>query len=95
MSAINISKYLVNDYTFERMQGYGDYDEFPTFDAFMEWNLQCIADLDDEDRVWVTGLCKRISKKAISMMDEEYGSSHDVSNIYFDKNKNIHVVCPR
>ena len=95
MSAINIRTFLVSDYTFGRMQSYGDYDEFPTFDEFMEWNLKCIAELDDEDRVWVTGLCKRINKSALHMMDEEYGSSHDVSNIYFDKKKEVHVVCPR
>lgn len=92
---MDISKYLVGEYTFERMQSYGDYDEFASFDEFMEWNLQCIADLDDDDRIWLMGLCKRISKKAISMMDEEYCSSRDVSNIYFDKKKNVHVVCPR
>ena len=92
---MDFSKYLIDKYTFERMQSYGDYDEFATFDTFLEWNLKCIVDLDDEDRVWVAGLCKRISKNAMYMMDEEYCSSHDVSNIYFDKNKNVHVVCPR
>ena len=92
---MDVSKYLVGDYTFERMQSYGDYDEFPAFDAFMEWNLQCIADMDEEDRVWLTGLCKRISKKAISMMDEEYGSAHDVYYFYFNKKKAVCVVCPR
>ena len=92
---MDFSKYLIDKYTFERMQNYGDYDEFATFDAFMEWNLKCIVDLDDEDRTWVAGLCKRISKNAISMMDEESCYSHEVSYIYFDKNKNTHVVCPR
>lgn len=92
---MDISKYLVSDYTFERMQSYGDYDEFPTFDTFMEWNLQCITDMDEEDRVWVTGLCKRISKKAISMMDEEYASAHNVYYFYFNKKKDVCVVCPR
>lgn len=95
MSTINISTFLVSDYTFERMQSYGDYTEFGTFDEFKTHNLQCIADLDEEDRVWVTGLCKRISKRTLCMMDEEYASSHDVWNFYFDKKKNIHVVCPR
>ena len=91
---MDISKYLVNEYTFERMQRYGDY-ESPSFKEFMAWNLKCIADLNDEDRLWVTGLCKRISKRAIFLMDEEYASANDATNIYFDKNKNVCIMNPR
>ena len=91
---MDISKYLVNDDTFERMKSYGDYD-CPSFDEFHAWNRQCIADLNEEDRMWVEGLCKRISKRAIFLMDEEYCSSHNATNIYFDMSKNVCIMNPR
>ena len=91
---MDISKYLVNEYTFERMQSHGDYD-CPSFEKFMAWNLKCIDELNDEDRIWITGLCKRINKRSIYLMDEEYASASDATNIYFDKNKNVCIMTPR
>ena len=91
---MDISKYLVKMDTFERMQNYGDYD-CPSFEEFQAWNLQCIADLDAEDRVWITGLCKRISKRALKLMDEETCSAHTAYWFYFDKDKNVCIVNPR
>lgn len=91
---MDFSEYLVNDDTFKRRQDYGDY-ECPSFEEFHAWNLQCIADLDMEDSAWLTGLCKRISKKALSIMDEESCSVFRAYGFYFDKNKNICIVNPR
>ena len=75
--------------TFDRMKAYGDH-EYDSFDTFMAWNKQCIDELDNDDRVW---LCKRISRRAIALMDEEYCSSHYATNIYFDKH--VCIMNPR
>ena len=91
---MDICKYLVDESTFDRMKAYGDY-ECDSFDTFMAWNKQCIDELNNDDRVWVTGLCKRISRRAVSLMDEEYCSSHYATNIYFDKNKHVCIMNPR
>lgn len=91
---MDISKYLADENTFDRMKAYGDYD-CNSFEEFLAWNKQCIADLDDEDSAWVTGLCKRIQKNKVCLMDEESCSVFTANCIYFDNDKNVCIVNPR
>lgn len=91
---MDFSKFLADEDTFDRMKAYGDY-ECNSFEEFQRWNEKCIADLNEDDRVWVTGLCKRIEKKKLFMMDEEPCSVHRAYCFYFDKNKNVCIVNPR
>lgn len=91
---MDISKYLADEDTFDRMKAYGDY-ECNSFEEFQRWNEKCIADLNEDDRVWVTGLCKRIQKNKVRLMDEESCSVFTANCIYFDNDKNVCIVNPR
>ena len=90
-----ITGMLVDEEMFERMRDYNaDYAEM-TFDKFSEWNKACVVTLSEDDRIFVTGLCKRIRQNKLSMMDGEGCGIFNASGIFFDKKMNVCVVNPR
>jgi len=81
--------FIIGEDTFERL----DYDM--TYAKFHDWNLKCMSKMSDDDRAWVQGLTSRIGKGNINIVDKETGCEMSVYTIYFDKKKNICIVCPR
>ena len=93
--SIDLSKFILGEGSFERMKYNDKFPDDMTFADFKLWNLQCIVSLSDEERSWVIELCKRISQKKISLMDEESSAVFTAANIYFDTNKNLVITNPR
>ena len=84
-----IQDYIINEYTFDRMNTNESYT------TFLKWNINCINELSDKDIEWLNELCNRIGNKKIKLMDEESCVAFDAFKIYFDKNKKICIVNPR
>jgi len=62
---------------------------------FMEWNIKCIAELSAEERAWVWGLCQRIGRRSIKLMDMENCPVFTAYGIYYSSDKTLCVVNPR
>lgn len=98
-----IEDYIVSEYTFERMKSDLNSDSnmshilkiSKSYTSFLKWNINCINELSDKDKEWVTGLCKRIGDNQINLMDEESCVAFEAYKIYFDENKKICIVNPR
>ena len=110
-SQYEIEDYLVSEYTFERMKSDSNMSHIlkisKSYSTFLKWNIDCINELSDKDKEWVTGLCKRIGGNQINLMDEESCVAFEAYKIYFDdgydhnhthnfdENKKICIVNPR
>lgn len=92
--SINLSHFLPSEDSFIRMRDNVYRTDDYSYDEFRLWNLECIAALSDEEYNWAVELCRRISKKKISLMDEESSAVFTARNIYFDKNKNLCITNP-
>ena len=92
--AINLSHFLLDEGSFMRMRDNDKYPEDTEYNDFKIWNLECIAALTDEEYNWTVELCRRISQKKISLMDEENSAGFIARNIYFDRNKNLCITNP-
>ena len=94
-----IEDYIVSEYTFQRMLSGIDVARIlkisKSYSIFLKWNIDCINELSDKDREWVTGLCKRIGDNTINLMDEESCVAFEAYKIYFDEDKKICLVNPR
>ena len=98
-----IEDYIVSEYTFERMKSDLNSDSnvsnilkiSKSYSRFLKWNIDCIDELSDKDKEWLTELCKRIGDKKIKLMDEESCAVFEAYKIYFDENKKICIVNPR
>jgi len=94
-----IEDYIISQYTFERMKSDKDFANIlkisKSYPTFLKWNFNCINELLDKDKEWLTELCKRIGDKKINLMDEENCVAFEAYKIYFDENKKICIVSPR
>ena len=94
--SINLTNYLPNELSFERMKHEGDlYGEDMTYERFRLWNLECIAALTDYEYNWTVELCRRMLQKNIKLMDEEPCVVFTADGIYFDMNKNLVITNSR
>ena len=94
--SINLSHFLLDEDDFMRMRDNGNlYAIDMEYSDYRIWNLECIAALSDEEYNWTVELCRRISEKKISLMDEENSCVFKAENIYFDKNRNLCITNPR
>ena len=93
--SINLSHFLINESGFERMRANDVYPEDMEYNDFRIWNLECISALNEYEYNWTVELCRRMSKKQISLMDEENSAVFIAHNIYFDRNKNLCITNPR
>ena len=66
-----------------------------SYNEFVRWNTECIRGLTDDDKEWLVGLCKRLKKNTISLMDLESCAVFVGDCIYFDTNKNLVIANPR
>lgn len=98
MSSVNnILAYVVDADEFYRMQEsecVGINTEM-TYAEFLEFNLQCIHRLSEEERAWVWGLCERIRHEDISMMDLESCAIFNAAAIYYSIDEKLCIVNPR
>jgi hypothetical protein len=92
-----VESFLPDDGAYERMKGYdcSAIDRSLPYNEFVRWNIECIRGLTDDDKEWVVGLCKRLKKNTIGLMDLESCAVFVGDCIYFDKNKNLVIANPR
>lgn len=98
--SIQLSKFIIDDDSFQRMQSLISGEdkgwlEGMTYAEFLEWNINCINELSDEDDAWLTGLCKRLKRNRIILQDMESCCQFNADSFYFDCDKNIVIVNPR
>ena len=89
--------YLINSHEYSRMQvnEYSNVDDSMPYSKFLEWNAKCIAELSEEDRKFLDEVIQRIDKNKINILDLEFCTSREATNIYFDMKKKLNIVCPR
>lgn len=66
-----------------------------SYQDFLAWNEKCIKELSQDERNWVLGLCQKIKKYKISLMDLESCAVFDAFKIYYCQNKNLCIASPR
>ena len=91
----NSKKFIINNYTYERMVDNECSGPWESYEEFLEWNMKCLTESPPDDAIWLTGLCKRIKNSKIKLMDEESCSQFQASEFFFDSDKNIVIVNPR
>ena len=98
----NFIKKTFDQYTFERMQDYGnmthvfkneEVDNFEDFNDFIQHQYDCISKLDDNKAKIIVNICQMIQKKEIGLCDEEYCVEFTANTVYwqrgFDRNGKI------
>jgi hypothetical protein len=70
-------------------------DAIQSYQGFLSWNETCIKELSQDERNWVLGLCQKIKKFKISLMDLESCAVFDAFKIYYCQNKHLCIVNPR
>jgi len=66
-----------------------------SYDQFLDWNIRCIKELSDEDKVFFKILCNKIINRNIKQMDLEDCGVWVSESLFFDLKKNIVIVHPR
>jgi hypothetical protein len=89
-----IKKFIINSYTYDRMNDMENGDTPLSYSEFYEWNVKCLNESPD-DLAWLTGLCNRMTSSKIYLMDEESCAKFSAYAFYFDNAKNIVIVNPR
>jgi hypothetical protein len=94
---LRIMRHVVEEGYYERMLGEDckEIDEAETYNDFLVWNKSCLEELSLDDVKWVWGLCQRLNRNEIGMMDMEYCGIWKADSIYYDLNKNLVIVHPR
>jgi len=92
-----IMNHLVKEDDYKRMIDYecDGIDISMSYDDFILYNKKCLKELSYDDLRWDWGLCKRLNRKVIGLMDLECCAIFMGSYIFYDNNKNIVVVNPR
>lgn len=72
---------------------YNNTEEY--FQEFLQYNLQCIEELDQNDANCYAKLCKNIAEKKIKLCDEESCVEFRAYTFYFNFNKDFVVMNPR
>ena len=89
-----ITKYIINEYTYERMTEMRDDCVWSSYSEFYNWNIKCLGESQD-DAIWLDSFCNRIARHKIKLMDEESCSCFSACGFYYDEDKNIVLVNPR
>jgi hypothetical protein len=92
-----IMSYLPDQHDFQRMTEFRckNVDTIQSYQEFLSWNQKCINYLTQDERNWVLGLCQKIKRYKISLMDLESTAVFDAFKIYYCQNKNLCIVNPR
>lgn len=94
---LRIMTHIVEACYYERMVGEScrGIDLSMSYDDFFLYNKACLEELSYEDLNWVWGLCKRLNRRQIGMMDMEDCGIWEADAIFYDLNKNLCIVHPR
>ena len=92
-----IMSYVVDASDYDRMQWEEckGVDKNTPYEDFLVWNETCINLLNNGERLWVLGLCERLTKKSVDLMDMESCAVFTADSIYFGLNKKLCIVNPR
>ena len=91
-----ILKFLVDDYTFERITDYQRGPGMPnTYQEFISWNTKCISELSANELVAISTLCKMIANRKVKSVDTEYCSEMTVDSLYFNPKGILCLANPR
>ena len=89
---MDLSTYILSEEDFERLTDQNDNYTDMSYNSFMDWNIQCINELTNKDRLWLTGLCTRMGQNSIRIMDLESCVAFPASHFYFDHKKRICII---
>jgi len=94
---LRIMSHIVPECYYERMIGEEcrGIDIAENYREFLAWNKSCLEELSLEDTKWVWGLCDRMNKNYIGMMDMECCGIWEADTIFYDLNKRLVIVHPR
>ena len=91
----DVYPFIVDQYTFERMRDMNDDLNFSDYQEFLEFNVQCINELTDDDKKWLLTLCKKLKSNMIHLVDTEHCAEFDADTFYFNNNKKLCIANPR
>ena len=66
-----------------------------SYDQFLEWNIKCIIESSDEDRLLFKILANNIINNKIGQMDLESCAVFESVGLFYDSNKRLIIVNPR
>ena len=91
------TKIKLEKYDYERMINYdcSKINKELSYDQFIQWNIKCIIELSDDDKLFFKMLCNKIINDDISQMDLEPCSVFDTCSVFFSTNKKLIVVNQR
>ena len=87
--------YLPDDHDYQRMQDSGDHYREMSYEEFISWNLECIECETLNNDSWMEEFCRRIYSRGIKLVDMESCAEMTAQGIYFDRNGNLCITCPR
>jgi hypothetical protein len=84
----------------------GDYDQMIhyeckqinnilSYDEFLEWNIKCITESSDEDKILFKILANNIINNKVGQMDMESCAVFESCSLFYDTNKRLIIVSPR
>ena len=96
---MELYEFIIEEDDFLRMQesSYGLLREWVsdmTFQEFEIWNYQCINQLSDEDKTWLTRLCSHIISDRLVLQDMGTCDRFSADRFYFDYDKKFVIVNP-
>jgi hypothetical protein len=91
----DVYPFIVDQYSFERMQQMNDDINFSNYKKFLEHNIKCIDELSDEDKNWLLLLCKKLKGSMIGLVDTEHCVEFTADSFYFNNNKKLCIANPR
>jgi hypothetical protein len=94
MSIENIMTFMVNAADYARMQEMNDETDVDmSFEQFLEWNMNCLRKLSEDELKWVHGLCERIHR--IKVVDLESCGEWKADGLYFNMKEELCIFHPR
>jgi len=66
-----------------------------SYAQFLEWNIKCIIESSDEDRLLFKILANNIINKKVGQMDLESCAVFESCSLFYDTKKRLIIVNPR
>ena len=66
-----------------------------SYNEFLAWNITCINELTDDDKLLLQLLCNKILNNKMKQMDLESCAVFESHSLFYDTNKNLVIVNPR
>ena len=91
------TKIKLNDLDYERMIDCdcSKINKKLSYDQFIQWNIKCIIESTDDDKLFFKMLCNKIINNDIGQMDLESCSVFDTCSVFFSTNKKLIIVNQR